>query len=149
MTEIANEGPAEPALPPDPSHLQFPDPHLTTLAALSNRANLELGLRLFVGGLVLSGTLVGGDKFFDLMADAVRNPEAGEGENAFADMYAEIADEYRARAADENDASWTEYIHLRDAWSHSPGQNPLIVGQWRGRLSRIDGWALGTYGQNE
>ncbi|PPI72497.1 hypothetical protein B0H03_1239 [Rathayibacter iranicus NCPPB 2253 = VKM Ac-1602] len=36
---------------------------------------------------------------------------------------------------------------LEDASLYPPGQNPLIVGSWRGRLDAVEGWAMGVYFQ--
>lgn len=152
MTDIDSNG--ETADPVDVDEvgpdLLAPDYILATLVELGNDAGLEVGIRLFVGGLVLSGTLVSGAKYFDDVAQAIEGDEpVGEnGSNALAGLFKQVANKYRALTSDEDDDLTVEYIHLQDAWSHSPGQNPLVVGSWRGRLSKIDGWALGTYAQN-
>lgn len=64
----------------------------------------------------------------------------------------EVADEYRREASsrdeDNNavDARALTFLHLRDAtiyWALAP----MKMGFWRGRLSEVSGYTVGTHGE--
>ncbi len=141
--------PDEPA-PQSDWFLQF-------LVRMANDRTWELGLTLNVGGVTVMGTLIGGRAYFDLLAAAFAtglNPATDEEREAVRASMAQAGriypearfDEREARGEDVYLRQQENYIHLKDARfvvgnAFVPASGPLL---WRGRLSEVDGWALGT-----
>ncbi len=124
-----------------------PDPLLAILVEAANKFDADIGLTLYVSGTVVSGILVSGKRFFELMADWL----TAEGAQGLADSLARpIAELFRRPDAepadDEHDGlSQPDYIHLRAAQVFTSGNDrPLPETLWRGRLSHVSGWSLGT-----
>ena len=119
---------------------------LAYVVSLSNDAGLELGLRVFAGGTILSGTLIGGSKFFAALSETINPNSQGDDSvaGAMSKLFESLSDQYKS--PDLSGDAVTTYLHLKNAWSFVPGQDPLLIGLWRGRLSQIDGWSVGVYG---
>ncbi|WP_137242717.1 hypothetical protein [Plantibacter flavus] len=124
---------------------------LSFLTSMSNKMGFEIGIRLFIGGSAISGTLIGGQQYFTELSKQT-NP-TGDDSNPAAQALSNVFDEmvsfYTAETNEEDHSTPPSFIHLKEAWTYTPGQTPLLVGLWRGRVARVDGWALGTYGQSE
>lgn len=132
---------------------------LRAFCQAANESDLEVGVRLFTASGVLSGLLVGGGKYFRALADEIDPAEDRSDKDAprsgLARSFLEMASSYDTRVAEVSDPEHAAsdddarvvYVHLKDAWLYSPSnQNPLLVGLWRGRLTGVVGWSLGTYG---
>ncbi len=120
--------------------------------AVSRSDSAEIGLTLYVSGIVISGILVSGRRFFELMADWLASEGARDFAENFvrpiADMFSspdvEPADEGQAKPADVN------FIHLRAARVFTSGAGrPLPETLWRGRLSHVSGWSIGNMAVSE
>ncbi len=118
------------------------DPVLETLVSLAQEQGYSLGLVLNVRGLVITGTLVGRDAWFDLLHEAAST--AGAGGEA---LGRGLRDGMRGDDEPEDQTAVRYgYIHLKDARvvshdGHLPGRDGLL---WRGRLGSVDAWSLGT-----
>jgi len=135
------------------------DPDLAALVQLSNAYGLEQDVVLTLAGQVLGGTMIGGRRYFDLVAEAVGRGEAEE------TMRGMLAAYYRRRGGDferwgsgsklgalDPDGPETDdlaalpqvvYVHLRDVVVGGPGGRRLSL--WRGRLADVVGWSVGTF----
>ncbi|MFG3422898.1 hypothetical protein ACGFZ2_29280, partial [Micromonospora sp. NPDC048063] len=113
-------------------------------------AGITLGITLTVRGVVVTGTLIGRDEWAEGMAELLKS--AGENGEL---LGSRILDVFRKldlnRTRDENSEPYS-YIHLKDARyvaGHgllpSPGSRVPVY--WRGRLSEVSGWSLGTLGE--
>ena len=60
-------------------------------------------------------------------------------------MFDFMTEFYAAVAKGDEDSDITAYVHLSDAWLFSPGTEPLEIGFWRGRLTHVHAWSLGSY----
>lgn len=111
---------------------------------------VEIGVTLTVGGSVISGIAINGEKYMDLFADGITNGASegevrhsiGEGLRAWKQIY-----QKPDAAGDDWKPSHIGYVHLKDAQFYIPGQegmprNGLL---WRGRLDSIDGFSLGNF----
>lgn len=110
---------------------------------------VELGITVMVGGMVVSGTLISGAKYFEEMGNSIQG-KGGEQE----DVVNAIAESWKAwkviydkpeDAPDDWKPEQTSFIHLRDARVFAPGQPSLPSNQgvlWRGKLSSIDGFTM-------
>ena len=128
-----------------------PDEVLTIFVKLVNRVpGAGMGVTLFVRGAIVSGTLVGGAAFFEGLAESADNAFRGTtGEEPSGEGLGAVFREVASETYGEN-ADWerrpTGHLHLRDAQVFHPGAVPMPAGgtRWRGRLSSVDGWMLGT-----
>ena len=127
-----------------------PDSLLTAFAQIANDHAIEFGMTLQVGGVLVSGTMVGGPTYFKLLNEALAT---AKGTNA--DELAARLIEGLSRASDKiygADAPpnlITTYIHMRDVNLYDAAGNSSVsrLSLWRGRLAAVDGFFLGTLGQ--
>ena len=98
-----------------------------------------------MSGTVISGILVSGKRFFELMADWLAAEGAQDFAESFARPTAELFASPETGPADEDELSFSDYIHLRAARVFTSGNDkPLPETFWRGRLSHVSGWSFGT-----
>lgn len=124
--------------------------HLVTFA--NHDKDFSQPITLWVGGGVISGLMVSGERFFDAYTDEFVQrftPEAAEVTRA---TLRRIGSRYYEKDEVPNGNN-TIYIHLLDAkfWSPS-GCIPSGNGQgvtWRGRISQVVGYSLGQLRQAE
>lgn len=128
------------------------DCFLQSLISIVNDESASIPITLSVGGLLISGDLIGGKTYFDEFArqfkDGFRNissETASTIEEAFkrlGDVYDPIHKESRGIAA----VSKPHLIHLIDAQIFQSGAGLPLSEKgvlWRGRLETVDGFSLG------
>lgn len=133
-----------------------PDWFLQQLVDLVNKTNLEMTVTLDIGGLMVSGMLISGRTYFDEFAKEFSGAYKGDQEVAkvLHDMVAQHVDMYPlVSEKDGEDESRKleppEYIHMRNARFFHPGGVPYPGvheggSLWRGRMSQVDGFHLGS-----
>jgi hypothetical protein len=130
-----------------------------------------LDVVLTVNGQVIAGEIIPNWAWFTGIADQYRvatirdgrDPD-DEGELGLGQIFKEQGESFAAAGAEDRQAKEateslpvpyrqaiasvapTSYIHLRNARIYTPGQPPLPANGmlWRGRLSEVSGWTLGT-----
>jgi hypothetical protein len=137
------------------------DGFLRMLVRFCNETGAGIGVTVHAGGTIVSGTLIADTEYYRLLAERVRaalpDDESAEDFAGGVDRWARlIAGEDgkeepngEKEPADQRVKSTrgTSYLHLKDAAigpslaELSPQQRVL----WRGRLSSIDGWMLGSF----
>src|SRR5882757_9959293 len=125
---------------------------LAWIVSLAERG-IEIGITLSVGGQLVSGTLIGGRKYFEGLAAAMRSSTfAGMGEGAddlkkslsegfsgWKDIYPESDD------IPSDHVPQPAFIHLAGArmvLSDKPVNSTGFL--WRAKLSSVDGFTIGT-----
>lgn len=147
MTEQQTPDPSAPDAPegtPDPSKIDWsaPDFLLLTMVELANENDeFEIGMTVWVGGGMITGTLIGRTRWVKELMQTHSELRFLEG---FADSFAKVDE---ANRLDPENATPTGYIHLKNAScingaSHFPGAQNLA---WRGRLSAVSGWSFGRF----
>lgn len=152
--------------PPDLPRVERVDWFLQVFVELANEEPFEMPVTLASGGLVVSGQLVSGRRYFegfaeefaaaisdatedvktywrDFLADFGTSVYGGRGEDL-----SDAADESESNGEDD-DVSDPHYIHLRDArfFHQGTGHAPLVAGVWwRARIEAVDGFFLGRLG---
>ena len=118
-------------------------------------AGVEIGVTLTVGGTIISGILINGKNYFVELGALLEASSKSDG-----DMQSVLGSSWRKYTAiyekpDDADENWqpspAAYIHLKSAYFHAPGQSrmPTNAGLlWRGKLSSIDGFAIGNFSQD-
>jgi hypothetical protein len=117
---------------------------LVFFANQGSRFPITLSLR----GVLISGMLVGGAEYFKKFGSDFRALGTTDEDKAtlesWAANYAEI---YEASPDGNSIASEPTYIHIMEGRYFAPGQRPIPSNAgllWRGRLSEVDGFSLGT-----
>lgn len=126
---------------------QSVDWFLQRLVATVNSTNIEFGITLFVEGAIISGLLVGGQKYFETFAQefADNYPGDDEGKENIRQAFASHAGIY----TDENpdDRPPPQFIHLINSKCFSAGDEPLPSNRgvlWRGKIKAVSGFSLGS-----
>ena len=135
---------------------QSPDDLLGAMIALAE-GGLEIGLTLTVSGTLVSGIVISGKKYHELLAGLFQEGFAATAYPAGGDLLKEGLLE-RAESiygqgrihADDDPNRVRAYIHLRNVRMFVPGgehyfdpQRPAGIA-WRGRLASVNGWSLGN-----
>ena len=158
----ADEQPGAPA-PPDRLDIALahvlPDRFLLTLVNIVDTdGELEIGMTLHVSGVIVSGLLISGRRYFELLNEAVQPGGAQESaglREALGDALTGVGESYGAyefnAVTDPEQVALelflTSYIHMRNAEVHAPGgPGHLAPVLWRGRLSHVSGWSVGVLG---
>jgi len=114
-----------------------------------NRTDLEIPITVQVAGVFVSGILVGGKRYFEGFGDDVAAGLADDTQSAemLRDAFAGLGKMYD----DEESVAAIyspRYIHLRDARFFGTASSPPVPSNkgvwWRGRLSHVGGFVLGT-----
>jgi hypothetical protein len=116
-----------------------------------------LPVTLMVGGLLVSGTLVGIHQYMEGIANEFRNaPGASEGIGpVLADVFDDAAagrydhSEHEAPADGDGDPGAEQdahrcFIHLEDVRVLDPQGHAARAAWWRGRLTAVDAFMYGT-----
>ncbi|MCX5542594.1 gas vesicle protein [Paraburkholderia sp. CNPSo 3076] len=132
----------------DPAMAERPrvDWYLQLLVNMANERGVEMGITLVCGGSVVSGTLISGATYFESFADAFTSawPTEDEGRNTMRDALSRPASMY---GAGKSDALGPSFIHLKNARVCTPsGSAPNPGMLWRGRLTEVSGFSLGSIG---
>lgn len=143
---------------------------LDQLVEWANRYGVEMGITLNAGGMLVSGQTISGRNYFIELAKEFRvGKEEGSLVHTLGDLIEankQIYEKYDLTIknqeegletgheaiadGEESDDSFPPpptYIHLRDARIYAPGQVPIPGNRgvlWRGRLSEINGYSLGS-----
>ncbi|MGC0151184.1 gas vesicle accessory protein GvpU [Chromobacterium vaccinii] len=124
------------------------DWYLQTLVRLVNANPIEFGITLFVDGLIVSGFLISGSKYFEGLAEQIAKASGQELADAFTASPKEV---YSASNDEEGQPDLPGFIHLREARVFLPGQKPIPADGtlWRGKLVSISGFNFGAFEYGE
>jgi hypothetical protein len=113
---------------------------------------LEIGITLSVRGQLVSGTVVGGRKYFEILGKSFETANFGGGlaatdlKETLGAAFSQWKDIYpKSEDIPSNDVARPAFIHLENAkiWldNNQLNSNGML---WRGQLSAVDGFTLGT-----
>ena len=109
---------------------------------------MELTITLLVKGIVISGTLVGGNNYFVNIAEnfktITKNPD--ETEKTYS-HFKKIGEDIYTIKEDEVISPPT-FIHIKGARIFHPGQKPMPKDKtsfWRGKIDSVDGFYIGEF----
>lgn len=131
----------------------FAVPHDWFLQSLVSMANngVEVGVTLQVSGLLVSGVLAGGKAYFEGFAEdfssGLNDPETAK---SVRDSFAKYGEIYKNEGDDA--PPLPQYIHLKNARFFNTSGNPIPGNKgvwWRGRISEVAGFTLGSLGPAE
>jgi hypothetical protein len=132
-----------------PNFIQ-PDWFLQMLVKMVNASDAKIGVTLQVSGFLVSGYLVGGASYFDGFAAAFASglhsdQMAAETIRKAFSSYGERI--YKSADTTEDAAAPLAFIHLKDARFFNTSGKPIPANGgvwWRGRLSEVSGFVLGS-----
>jgi hypothetical protein len=146
---------------PDRPQERDVDAFLRMLVRFCNKTGAGIGMTVHAGGTIVSGTLISDTEYYQLLAERVRialpDDESAEDFAGGIDRWARLiaGDDGEEEPNGEKEPAdqrvkstrGTSYLHMKDA-SIGPSLAELSPQQgvlWRGRLSSIDGWMLGSF----
>jgi len=120
---------------------------LQFLVNLANKNRFEFDITLTVGGILISGTLVGVRQYFDDLSEYFARPfDSGKNSEVIKETFKKIGDQCTCVAPSEQTET-PSYIHLKNT-RFSDLQGKPISGKagihWRGRISEVQGFAPGN-----
>ncbi|MGB3209795.1 MAG: gas vesicle accessory protein GvpU [Desulforhopalus sp.] len=119
---------------------------LQFLVNLANKNRFELDVTLTVGGMLISGTLVGVKHYFDDLSAFFASPfESDKKSEEIKETFKEIGEQCTCVSPSEQSET-PSYVHLKNAHFFD-AQSKLISGNegiwWRGRISEVQGFSAG------
>lgn len=127
---------------------------LQALVRLANNAELEIGITLQVSGMLVSGTLISGKKYFEESGNQFSESfkDNADISDAFQRLFSAYKDFYNVPPEQDSNLPPPNYIHLRNAKFYQPGQHggfPIKQGiLWRGRIAEVGGLILGSFSED-
>ena len=118
---------------------------LVELVTQVNMSNLEIGIVLNFGGALLTGTLVGGTRYFNEVKQQMI--AIGRIDSSLHSTLEKIVDQGKSLynvAAEDSTKRPPEYLHLIDVHFLSTvgGQGSVKLSTWRGKISDVAGFHL-------
>ena len=131
-----------------------PDWFLQILVNMTNAGDgsAEFGMTLLVSGFLISGKMVGGAKYFDGFANGFASGFAdqtvAESIRVSVSQCGEIyKTDVTQRAAADQPLPSPAFVHLKEARFFNTAGDPIPANRgvwWRGRLSEVSGFMIGT-----
>jgi hypothetical protein len=128
------------------------DCFLQSLVSIVNDESASIPITLSVGGLLISGDMIGGKTYFNEFArqfkDGFRNITS-ETASAIEEAFKRLGDVYDPIQKESQGGAIIpkpRLIHLKDAQIYPSGASPAPSKKgvlWRGRLEAVDGFSLG------
>lgn len=119
---------------------------LQFLVNLANKNRFELDMTLTVGGILISGTLVGVRQYFDNLSAYFASPfNSGQNSEVIKETFKKIGDQCTCVSPSEQTEN-PSYLHLKNAvFANTEGTKiPDDTGTWwRGRISEVQGFTPG------
>lgn len=130
-----------------------PDWFLQTLVDMVNKSPIDFGITLQVAGFLVSGNLINGAEYFKGFASDFTSAIPGDSEvvESIRKSYADLGEIYKTdeKEADKEDRPLPTFIHLKNARFFNTSGNAVPANRgvwWRGRISEVSGFILGTLG---
>jgi hypothetical protein len=119
---------------------------LQFLVNLANKNRFELDITLTVGGILISGRLVGVRQYFDDLSTYFAGSfDSGKKTEEIKETFKKIGDQCACVSSSEQTEN-PSYIHLKNVHFYN-AQGKLLSDDagvwWRGRLSEVQGFAPG------
>jgi hypothetical protein len=117
---------------------------LQGLVDLSNKNGLRITITLNVGGTLISGLLISGEEYFELLAQSLE--QTGVLENLVEQIRQLSKIVYGEESGDtQNDLP--SYIHLKNTkfYNSARGLPTDGVALWRGKINSVDGFFIGAF----
>lgn len=107
---------------------------------------IEISVTLFIGAGQVSGNVIGGKKYFEILASGIRGAQFNSDNDELPGLIADNILKFQSIYDEVADFDYFDptFIHLTNIrWSNAgrlAGGNGLV---WRGKLASVDGFLLG------
>lgn len=125
---------------------------------VNGKDDIAFPVTLNVGGVMISGEIVSGHRYFEGFAKELREGFFGTDSEDGSDMESSIrklgniyTQNLPEQEREEDELLPPNFIHLRNARVFHPAGKPIPDNKgvwWRGRLEAVDGFILGTLSAN-
>ncbi len=131
---------------PQVAHIDW---FLQSLVAMANKSNLEIGITLQVSGMLVSGSMVSGEKYFEGFAEDFSSPFTADPEAAASikTSFSSYGELYKRDSESNGLIHPPQYVHLKNARFFNTTGNTIPGNRgmwWRGRISEVGGFSLGS-----
>ena len=123
---------------------------LSELIRMANATQSEFGITLSVSGLIVSGNVISGVKYFESFAEnfQVFAGDDEEFQSQLKEYILDMGSVYKTSADEEKEygpETLPQFIHLSSAKFYKNGVGPLPSNGmlWRGNLDEVSGFTLG------
>ncbi|WLA29785.1 gas vesicle accessory protein GvpU [Xanthomonas citri] len=128
---------------------QSVDWYLQKLVGIANTSDVQFGVTLFVEGIVISGQLVSGKRYFEAFAQefSAAYPGGADEKEDIRRAFASHASIYDSEDDTQQSNTPPQFIHLIESRCFSPGGQPLPSNRgvlWRGKVNAVSGFTLGS-----
>lgn len=124
------------------------DLFLMTLVELVNIASLEMSITLFVQGAIISGMLIGEKPYFEALNNELKSTGFAPDEaiHTLIQKFNSSSINSSDNLEEQDQPINREFIHIKNAKVYSGNAFSSSTRElyWRGRLSRVDGFLLGS-----
>ena len=138
----------------EPEQVAQQDWFLQSLVNMVNKSPIDFGITLNVAGFLVSGSLISGAEYFkgfgsDFSSSFPADSEIVESTRKIYTDFGKMVYKTGEKEADKDDLALPSFIHLKNARFFSTSGNPVPTNRgvwWRGRISEVSGFTLGTLG---
>jgi hypothetical protein len=127
----------------------YQDFFLETLVELVNDGGLSFSITLVVGGFLISGMLIPGDEYYETIGREF-GQAAAKGDEGTAkkiqESFSSLGQHYKDdRENPDAERQSPSYIHLKDCKLGSVSSQSNFGSIWRGRISEVSGFFMGSF----
>ena len=136
-----------------PMNWQEPDGLLATLVSMANKGAASFDMTFLCNGVVLTGTIVGGNHYMDALGKAISTGIERSSPNipkdellALRDYFTGLGEKiYPSDASEGGQRLEKTFVHLRNVEVVAPANwsSQSEFPYWRLQLSSVDAWTLG------
>ncbi|WP_085505840.1 gas vesicle accessory protein GvpU [Thalassobacillus devorans] len=121
------------------------DDVLSMYVKAANKHDFNLAITLNVNGALVTGTTISAQSYFDKISESFEDGN---------DVAQSLSDQLRSASetAEKSSSDEAQFIHLKEAQVYCGDSNPTpSKGKflWRGKLSEVDGFFLGTIAKDK
>lgn len=122
---------------------------LQSLVKLANGIPaLEIGITLQVSGMLVSGSLVSGARYFEGFSEEFSSAFTDDGiADSIKDSYNKFSELYPSGEDKNISSPPPQFIHLKNARFFNTAGSPIPTNRgvwWRGRVSEVGGFSIGS-----
>jgi hypothetical protein len=120
------------------------------LVNMANTSDIRMDITLQLNGFLVSGQLVGGAVYFDAIGEGFAKALGDAA--GLKETFAALRDRHYPKNEDEaTPKPGPTFVHMKDARFYNNGGLPIPSNGgvwWRGRLSEVSGFTLGSLSPN-
>jgi len=131
----------------DPDQPVATDWLLQSLVDIANTGGLSFPITLQVGGVLVSGILMSGKRYFEEFAQKMGTTVVEDDQDEIVAFFQDLGKSFYAAPTGETPRTPPHFLHLCNVKIFKPDGQPFPIQDgewWRGRLEAVDGFMLGS-----